>query len=150
MTRDAAEIARLSAEAMWAADRAGQALGIEVLETSPGRARVAMTVAERMINGHATCHGAFIFTLADTAFALASSSHGRRVAVQHCSVTFLTPGRLGMRLVAEARERHRAGRNGIYDVAVRDAADGTVIAEFRGHARITAGSRPDEDETHRR
>jgi len=141
VTRDAVEAARRSAEALWAEDQASQALGIQLLEAGPGRARVAMTVSERMINGHATCHGAYIFTLADTAFALASSSHGRGVAVQHCSVTFLTPGRLGMRLEAEARERHRAGRSGIYDVAVRDGADGTVIAEFRGHARLGADRR---------
>jgi acyl-CoA thioesterase len=49
-------------------------------------------------------------------------------------VTYVTPGRLGMRLMAEARERHRGERSGIYDVTVRDEA-GTTIAEFRGHSR---------------
>lgn len=146
MTRDAAEIARLSAEAMWAADRASRALGMQVLEVAPGYARLAMTVVENMTNGHATCHGGYIFLLADSTLAFASNSHGKRSVAQHCSVAFLAPARLGMRLEAEARERHLTERSGIYDVAVRDAADGTVIAEFRGHARTIAGSWLDADE----
>ncbi len=44
-----------------------------------------------------------------------------------------------MRLVAEARERQRGDRSGIYDITVRDEA-GTVIAEFRGHSRTLPGS----------
>jgi acyl-CoA thioesterase len=139
VTRDAVEVARLSAEAMWADDRASQALGMRVEEVAPGYSRLAMTVTESMTNGHATCHGGFIFTLADSAFAFACNSHGQRAVAQHCAVTFLAPGRLGARLTAEARERHRAERSGIYDVTVRDEA-GTTIAEFRGHSRTIAGT----------
>lgn len=140
MTRDAGEVARHSAEAMWADDRASRELGMQILEVAPGRARLAMTVSERMVNGHGLCHGGFIFTLADSAFAFACNSHGQNAVAQHCAVTFLAPGRLGMRLVAEASERHRAERSGIYDVTVRNEADGAVIAEFRGHSRTLAGS----------
>jgi acyl-CoA thioesterase len=140
MTRDAQEIARLSAEAMWSDDAASQGLGMELLEVGPGRARLAMTVTDRMVNGHDLCHGGFIFTLADSAFAFACNSHGHYAVAQHCAVTFLAPGRLGMRLVAEAAERHRGERTGIYDITVRDEASGTVIAEFRGHSRTLPGS----------
>jgi len=140
MTRSAGEIARLSGEAMWAGDQASQRLGMEILEIGPGRARIAMTVTEAMVNGHAVCHGGFIFTLADSAFAFACNSHGRHAVAQHCAVTFLAPGKLGMRLVAEAAERRRAERSGIYDVTVREAAAGTVIAEFRGHSRTLPGT----------
>ncbi len=120
MTRSAAEIARLSAEAMWAEDKATQGLGMQLLDVGPGTARLAMTVTEHMVNGHGTCHGGFIFTLADSTFAFACNSHGQRAVAQHCTVTFIAPGRLGMRLTAEARERHRGERSGIYDVTVRD------------------------------
>jgi len=139
MTRDANEIARLSADAMWAEDKASQGLGMHVLEVGPGHARLAMTVTERMVNGHGLCHGGFIFTLADSAFAFACNSHGARAVAQHCSITYVAPGRLGMRLTAEACERTRAERSGIYDITVRDDT-GTVIAEFRGHSRTLAGS----------
>jgi len=140
VTRDAGEIARLSTDAQRAGDKAGQALGIEILDVGPGSARLAMTITERMLNGHGLCHGGFIFTLADAAFGYACNSHGRHAVAQHCAVTFLAVGRLGMRLVAEACERHRGERTGIYDITVRDEAHGTIIAEFRGHSRTLAGS----------
>jgi acyl-CoA thioesterase len=139
MARDAAEIARLSADAMWAEDKASQGLGMQILDVGPGCSRLAMTVTERMTNGHGFCHGGFIFTLADSAFAFACNSHGARAVAQHCSVTFVAPGRIGMRLIADARERQRGERSGIYDITVRDEA-GTTIAEFRGHSRTVPGS----------
>ena len=139
MTRDPAEIAQQSADAMWAEDKASQGLGMQVLEVGPGRARLAMPIAEHMTNGHGTCHGGFIFTLADSAFAFACNSHGQNAVAQHCSVTFLSPAQRGMRLVAEARERQRGERSGIYDVTVRTEA-GDVIAEFRGHSRSIPGT----------
>lgn len=139
-TLDAETIAQRSAEAMWAEDNASRGLGMELAEVTPGRARLAMTVTERMVNGHGLCHGGFIFTLADSAFAFACNSYGQRVVAQHCSVTFLAPGRLGMRLVAQATERQRAERSGIYDIVVTDAASGAAIAEFRGHSRTVPGN----------
>ncbi len=139
MALDANEIARLSGVAMWRDDKASQGLGMEILEVGPGTAKLAMPVTERMLNGHGMCHGGFIFSLADSAFAFACNSHGQPAVAQHCSVTFVTPGRLGMRLIADARERQRGERSGIYDITVRDEA-GTVIAEFRGHSRTLPGS----------
>jgi acyl-CoA thioesterase len=139
MARDAAEIARLSADAMWSGDKASQGLGMEVLEVGSGWARLAMIVTERMLNGHGSCHGGFIFSLADSAFAFACNSHGQPSVAQHCTITYVAPGRLGMRLIADAQERQRGERSGIYDITVRDET-GTVIAEFRGHSRTLPGS----------
>lgn len=139
MERDAVQVARASADAMWAEDHASQGLGMEIVEVGPGVARLAMTVTERMLNGHGSCHGGFIFSLADSAFAFACNSHGLPAVAQHCSITYVSPGRLGMRLVAEARERQRGERSGIYDITVRDES-GAVIAEFRGHSRTLPGS----------
>jgi acyl-CoA thioesterase len=133
------EIARLCAEALWAEDKATQSLGMELVSVSPGRATMAMTVTEQMTNGHGTCHGGFIFTLADSAFAFACNSHGPRSVAQQCSVAYIAPGRLGMRLIADAIERQRGERSGITDVTVRDEA-GNSIAEFRGHSRTVPGS----------
>lgn len=139
MTVDTAEIARKRAEAMWAGDKASRALGMRIEKVGPGSAAVSMTVTINMVNGHGTCHGGYIFTLADAAVALACNSRSQRHAVQHCTVTFLAPGRLGMRLVADARERHRSERSGIYDVTVKSDA-GEAIAEFRGRSRAVAGT----------
>jgi acyl-CoA thioesterase len=139
LSDDPQTIARLSAEAMWAEDNASRGLGMELLEVGPGRARVAMTVTATMVNGHGICHGGFIFTLADSAFAFACNSYGQRVVAHHCSVTFIAPAHLGMRLIAGAAELHRGERSGIYDITVRDET-GAVIAEFRGHSRTVPGS----------
>jgi len=136
---DAGEIARACAEAIWADDAASKNLGMQLISVEPGRAIVAMTVTDTMVNGHSVCHGGYIFTLADSAMAFASNTRNRPALAQHCTIAFLSPGRRGDRLVAKAAERHFAGRSGLYDVTVtRD--DGAVIAEFRGHTRIVEGT----------
>ena len=133
------EIARACAAAMWAEDRASQGLGMEIRDVAPGRAVIAMTVGPAMVNGHGICHGGYIFTLADSAFAFACNGYDQRTVAQSCAITYVAPGRLGDRLVASAVERQRSGRSGIYDVTVA-REDGTVIAEFRGHSRTVKGT----------
>jgi acyl-CoA thioesterase len=139
MAGDALTLARKCADGMWAGDRASQGLGIEILSIGPGRATLTMTVRESMTNAQGTCHGGFIFALADSAFAFACNAYDRRAVAQHCAVTFLRPAELGDRLTAECVERTRTGRSGIYDVSVKHA-DGTPIAEFRGHSRTADGT----------
>ena len=136
---DAQALAEACARAMWAEDRASQGLGMRIERVAPGEAVLAMTVTEAMVNGHGLCHGGFIFTLADSAFAFACNTYDRRTVAQHCAVTFLAPARLGDALTARAVEVARSGRSGLYDVTVTGRA-GTVIAEFRGHSRTIKGS----------
>ena len=136
---DAHALARACADAMWAEDEASRGLGMRLVSVAPGRAELVMTVTDRMVNGHKICHGGFIFTLADSAFAFACNSHGLRAVAQHCAVTFVAPGRLGDELTARAIEKQRSGRSGIYDITVT-RQDGSVIAEFRGHSRTIGGS----------
>lgn len=131
-------IARKSADAMWAGDRASSGLAMQLLDVGPGYALMAMEVTGAMTNGHDTAHGGFIFALADSAFAFACNSHGDRAVAQHCAVTYIRPARLGDRLLASAHELSRSGRSGIYDVQV--SVDGEVVAEFRGHSRTVGGS----------
>jgi acyl-CoA thioesterase len=135
---DLQEIARLSGEAMWANDPASAGLGMQLLDIGPGYALMSMEITPAMTNGHETAHGGFIFTLADSAFAFACNSHGDRAVAQHCSITYLRPGKRGDRLVASAHEVSRTGRSGIYDVQV--SIEDEVIAEFRGHSRTIGGS----------
>lgn len=123
---------------MWANDAASQGLDIRIAEVAPGYARLTLQVQPRMLNGHGICHGGFIFTLADSAFAFACNSFNRRAVAQHCTITFLRPGAQGDALTAEAKLRAQNGRNGIYDVRVYNGRD-EVIAEFRGHSREIGG-----------
>jgi len=140
MARTAEETARATAAAMWADDKASRGLGMELVAIAPGRAVLAMPVAEMMVNGLGVCHGGFVFTLADSACAFASNSYNERAILQTAQVTLLAPARTGMRLVAEAIEKTRAERSAIYDVTVRDEATGETLAEFRGLVRKIPGS----------
>ncbi|HEX9322023.1 MAG TPA: hydroxyphenylacetyl-CoA thioesterase PaaI [Xanthobacteraceae bacterium] len=135
---DALTIARACADAMWADDVASRALGMELIAVEPGHAVLAMNVTEKMVNGHDLCHGGYIFTLADSAFAFACNTYNQRTVAQHCAITFVATAQRGDRLVARATERMRAGRSGIYDVTVT-REEGFVIAEFRGNSRVVEG-----------
>jgi acyl-CoA thioesterase len=125
-------------QAMYARDRAAQALGIALVEIRPGYARMRMTVRPDMVNGHDTCHGGLIFTLADAAFGYSCNSHNRNAVAQHCTITFLKPAKLGEVLTAEATEQTLGGRNGVYDIKVTNER-GELVALFRGNSRVIAG-----------
>jgi acyl-CoA thioesterase len=127
---------------MWAEDSASQALGMRIVDVGAGRATLTMTVRADMTNGHGICHGGFMFSLADSAFAFACNSHNHRAVAQACDIVFIAPARLGDELVATAVERLRDGRTGICDVTLRRGDD--VVAEFRGHSRLVNGPLLDE------
>ena len=141
---DPYELARACADAMWAEDRASQALGMRLVDVGPGAATLEMTVRADMVNGHGNAHGGFVFLLADSAFAFACNGYDVRTVAYGCTITYLAPARLGDELTAVASERSRSGRTGIYDVTVRVAE--RVVAEFRGTSRTVGGSvRPVRD-----
>lgn len=137
------ERAQKSAAAMWANDQASPWLGMQLGQVGPGWAEVTLTVQDHHTNGHGTCHGGVIFSLADTAFAFACNSYNQATVAMHNSISFIAPGRVGQVLTARATEVSRQGRNGIYDVCVKDE-DGQVIAEFRGCSRSIKGQNFDE------
>ena len=120
---------------MRADDVASRAMGIVITDVTPGEATATMTVRADMVNGHNITHGAFVFAVADTAFAYACNSYGPLTVAASVDVTFIAPSRAGDVLEARAVERARFGRSGIYDVTVRRGA--VVIAEFRGTSRTT-------------
>ncbi|GMA39169.1 hydroxyphenylacetyl-CoA thioesterase PaaI [Mobilicoccus caccae] len=141
------------ARTMWDGDPASHKLGITALEVelrdnphdpdAPplGRARARMTIDDRMVNGHDICHGGYMFTLADSAFALACNASGRPTVASGCDIDYLEPVKLGDVLVAEATERIVRGRSGITDVTLTRESDGRVVAEFRGRSRTLPAPR---------
>ncbi len=120
---------------MWQGDRASRALGMEALTVALDHAVVRMTVTDAMVNGHDIAHGGYVFTLADSAFALACNSRGTRTVAAGADITFDAPARRGDVLVAEATQRVANGRSGLTDVTGRRESDGAVVAEFRGRSR---------------
>jgi acyl-CoA thioesterase len=133
------ELAEASANAMWNDDSASQRLGMTLDHIAPGEATLSMPILEAMSNGHGNCHGGYIFALADSAFAFACNSYNQLAVAQHCSITYLIPGRIGDRLTATAKEVTRHGRSGIYDIRITNQS-GEHVAEFRGHSRLMKGT----------
>jgi acyl-CoA thioesterase len=124
-------LAEATANSMYARDHATQVLGIKIVAIKPGVASMQMVVQKKMLNGHQTCHGGYIFTLADSAFAFACNSYNIQAVAAGCSIEYLAPAYEHDVLTAQAQEQSRTGRTGIYDVAVMNQ-DGKKIALFRG------------------
>lgn len=132
-------LAEACAKAMWDDDNATRHLDMKLVSVAPGEAVITMAVSEIMTNGHGTCHGGYIFTLADSAFAFACNTYNQRTVAQHCSMTYIAPAFRGDRLTATAREVSRRGRGGIYDIRITNQ-EGEHVAEFRGHSRTVKGT----------
>ena len=120
---------------MWEDDRASRALGMQVDVMEVDHAVVRMAVTESMVNGHDIAHGGYIFTLADSTFALVCNSRGALTVAAGADITFVASARLGDVLVAEGASRAAYGRSGLTDVRVTRESDGALIAEFRGRSR---------------
>ena len=118
-------------------------MGMILRKIGVGHAELSMKVRTDMLNGHATCHGGFIFSLADSAFAFACNSHNLVTVASGCSIEFLAPGRDGDVLIAVARERSAVGRTGVYDIDVHNQ-DGALIALFRGKSYRIRGNVVDD------
>ena len=139
MTEAAADaLARRVADTMLSREGTGPAWRLEIEEAREAYARVRMLVRPDMTNGHGIAHGGMIFALADTAFAYACNSRNVTAVAAHASISFLSPAKLGETLVAEAEERARSGRSGVYAVRI-SADDGRTVAEFQGLSREIGG-----------
>lgn len=132
-------LAEACIDSLYDKDIAAQALGIKIVSVEPGKATITMPVREDMLNGHATCHGGYLFALADTAFAYACNGRNAPTVAQGCTIDFVKPGRPGELLTAVAEERNLAGRTGLYDVTVINP-DGEAIAHFRGKSYRIRGT----------
>ena len=110
------------------------ALGIAVEAGGPGRATVAMTVGAQHLNFNGGCHGGSIFALADSAFGLASNSHGPIASGIDAHLTYQAAVRSGDRLRARALELRRTRHVAFYRVEVVKLADGheTPVSTFTG------------------
>ncbi|MFC7517388.1 hydroxyphenylacetyl-CoA thioesterase PaaI [Herbaspirillum sp. GCM10030257] len=131
-------VAVATSAAMYERDEATKSLGMQIVGIGPGYARLSMPIRRDMLNGHKTCHGGFIFALADSAFAFSCNSYNLNTVAAGCSIEYLAPGREGDVLTAEAVEQARAGKSGVYDVTVINQ-NGERIALFRGKSHQIKG-----------
>ena len=123
---------------MFAADRASKGLGMTITDLGEGSATLTMTVRDDMLNGFDICHGGFITTLADSAFAFACNSRNVVTVAAGLTVDFLAPAHSGDVLTAAASETSRAGRTGVYDIVVTNQ-HGRRVALVRGRSHSLTG-----------
>jgi len=116
-------------------------VGIRCVDAGPGHATVTLDVGDAHINFNGACHGGVIFTLADTAFGLASNSHGMIAVGIDAHITYHVAAQRGDALTATAIEVSRLRRIAVYRIEVR-RADATLIASFTGTVYVT--TRPND------
>ena len=133
------ELASQCAQAMLDRDRASLALGMQLLTVAAGTARLSMPIRADMIQGHGTCHGGYIFTLADSAFAVACNTYNQVTIGLGCSIDYIAPAFIGDTLIACCVEQSRGGRTGNYDVRVENQ-NGQLIALFHGKSYKVQGT----------
>jgi acyl-CoA thioesterase len=114
-------------------------LGIEAVDGGPGRAAVKMRVRPEHLNFNGTCHGGVVFSLADTAFGLASNSHGAVAAGVDAHITYQIAVHVGDMLTATAIEVSRGRKLGVYRVDVENEA-GQLVSSFTGTVYVTTKS----------
>jgi len=144
MSSDKDLFAQRIAQYMNSQEGTSPAWGLNYESGGEGWARASMVIKKNMLNGHGFAHGGIIFSLADTAFAYACNSRNAVTVAQQASITFLSWGRLGETLVAEAREEAVAGRSGVYNVIITGDG-GRKVAIFQGLSRSIRGKIIDED-----
>uniref|UniRef100_A0A2A4YYX9 Phenylacetic acid degradation protein PaaD n=1 Tax=OCS116 cluster bacterium TaxID=2030921 RepID=A0A2A4YYX9_9PROT len=126
------------ANALLRNDSCTKNMGIELISVDEGQSVMQMKVRDDMLNGHNTAHGGMIFTLADSALAVACNSYNLPNVAEFCTINFLNPAYMDDILTAHATEVHQQGRNGLYDIHVFNQ-DKLKIAEFRGKTRQIKG-----------
>lgn len=129
-------IAKRTRDTMYERDAAIKLLDISVEVTGVGSAEARCEVRSEMLNGFGICHGGYVFTLADTAFAYACNSCNTITLAAGASIEFLRAANLGDQLVAIATERYRGRKTGFYEVVVLNQ-DEEEVAIFRGRSHST-------------
>lgn len=119
-------------DTMMAKDYFSQWLGIKVLSTSSGVCKLSMIVKREMLNGFGIAHGGITYSLADSALAFASNSHGQKAVSVETSISHIVSLTEGDEIIAEAKEENCSNKIGVYTIKVYKAKDLTVVALFKG------------------
>ncbi len=118
-------------------DKFAKGLGVSLVEAAQGHATVRMAVKADHLNFMGWAHGGVIFSLADTAFGLASNSHDKASVGIDAHMAYLSGVREGDVIEAHASEISRTQRKAVYRIDVKRPADDTAIAAFTGTVYVT-------------
>lgn len=116
---------------MYDQDWFSQWLGIERIEVAPGKCILKMIVRKEMLNGFGIAHGGITYSLADSALAFASNSHGRQSVSVETSISHTVAVKEGDVLIASAEEKSLSNKIGIYNITVKNQEE-KIVALFKG------------------
>lgn len=133
------QIAEKVVAAMYDNDAFSQWLGIERVLVQQGHCIIRMTVRKEMLNGFGIAHGGITYSLADSAFAFACNSHGRKSVSVETSISHTLSLKEGDVIIAEARELHVSNKIGVYQIDVTNQ-DGKIVALFKGTCYRTSNN----------
>jgi len=116
---------------MYDQDAFSQWLGIEILDVSEGFCQLKMKVRKEMLNGFHIAHGGIAYSLADSALAFASNSHGRKSLSVETSISHMVSIKAGDMLTAMTKELSRSDKIGVYLITITNK-ENQEIAIFKG------------------
>lgn len=125
------ELAKRVVDQMYNHDPFSQWLGIQRIEDGAGKSVLQMKVRTEMLNGFSILHGGVSYSLADSALAFASNSHGIQSVSIETSISHTYPCKEGDILTAVAEEISLSGKTGVYYVKITNQ-ENRVVALFKG------------------
>ncbi|MFT4663218.1 MAG: acyl-CoA thioesterase [Polaribacter sp.] len=122
---------QIAQKEMFDKDAFSQWLGIKILDVDHGSALLEMTIRPEMTNGFKIAHGGITFSFADSAFAFASNSTGRKSVSIETGISHTQSLKVGEVIRAEAKQESETHKLAIYSVKVT-TLEGTTVALFKG------------------
>ncbi len=116
---------------MYANDAFSKWLGVEIINVGEGSCKLKMTVRKEMLNGFEIAHGGITYSLADSALAFASNSHGKKAVSVETSISHTQSVKEGDELIAIATEQHISDKIAVYQIVVTNQ-DNKKVALFKG------------------
>lgn len=121
---------------MYENDMFSQWLGIKIVEAGPGCCTLKADIRHDMLNGFMICHGGITYSIADSALAFASNSHGFHAVSVETSISHTKVVRDGDTVTAVAIEKNLSNKFGVYEVTLTNQ-NGELIALFKGTVYIS-------------
>lgn len=116
---------------MMARDLFSRWMGMTIVDVRPRTATVRLTVRPEMVNGFGVAHGGVVYSLADSALAFASNTHGKVTVAINNSISYPAAVNVGDVLTAVAESDGESRRLGYYRVIVRNQKE-AIVATFTG------------------
>ena len=130
---------------MFDQDAFSQWLGIEIIDVSEGFCQLKITVRKEMLNGFQIAHGGIAYSLADSALAFASNSHGRKSLSVETSISHTVSVKEGDSLIAVSNEISLSPKIGIYLISIKNQNE-QEVALFKGTVYRTSNEWFSNDE----